>query len=355
MVEAALYFALGFLIAAFLVILALPAVSRRSSRLANARARLLAPLSEAQARAERDALRGQHAVEIAQLRRKVAAAEWDRTVARTELARQLSRVQRLDEAAEARAKDLEAMARRYNALNQDAEALAAEVGARELGLRDLLTQRDRANAERAQALTRIGELEAVAERNRLVIASLTTQVSGLEIELADWRAKYGATPGASADPVRDLYDRLQRSEMARERLTIETGQRLKALAEREAALTKTEAALASLSERLRTLETDAKATETDLRSRLQTLSTSQAAAEGALNAERAARVERQRETDALRARLAELEATGASPAQGEVELRAAILRLGREFLNARGLDEGKGNTAAIRAREVVGD
>ena len=49
------------------------AVSLRATRLANARARLQAPLTETQARAERDALRGQHAVDIVRLERRLAA------------------------------------------------------------------------------------------------------------------------------------------------------------------------------------------------------------------------------------------------------------------------------------------
>ena len=70
MVESALFFVVGFLCATLLALLAAPAMSHRARRLANARARLQAPLSESQARAERDALRAIQAVEIVRMEKK---------------------------------------------------------------------------------------------------------------------------------------------------------------------------------------------------------------------------------------------------------------------------------------------
>ena len=56
-IEPALYFAIEFLVAALAAVVLMPVASRRARQLADARARLQAPISERQAVAERDALR----------------------------------------------------------------------------------------------------------------------------------------------------------------------------------------------------------------------------------------------------------------------------------------------------------
>ena len=75
MVETAIYVLLGALTTALVALLALPAVSRRAFRLAQAKARLTAPLSAAEAQAERDALRGRHAIDLALAERRADKAE----------------------------------------------------------------------------------------------------------------------------------------------------------------------------------------------------------------------------------------------------------------------------------------
>ena len=82
------------------------------------------------------------------------------------------------------------------------------------------------------------------------------------------------------------------------------------------------------------MEAQSKAVESELRQRLQALTTSQAAAEGALTAGRAERLERQREIEALRVRLDEAMAEK----EGDAELRAAIAKLGRDFVASRELE-----------------
>ena len=106
MVKSAIFFLLGFLTAAFLALLAAPAVSRRARRLAIARARLQSPLSEAQARAERDALRGSHAVDLVRLETRLNAAENDRAIHRVQLGRQASRILSLQDLSAERAAEI---------------------------------------------------------------------------------------------------------------------------------------------------------------------------------------------------------------------------------------------------------
>jgi len=324
LVEIALYFSVGFFTAALLAALVIPALSRRAMRLATARARILAPLSEAQARAERDMLRGQHALEIAGLQRKLAAAQWDRAVARVDQGRQVTRATKLDRLANSRVDDLDSQALKIVKLSESVEALQAEIGAREIALYEALRRADSASGALDGAQTRIGELETRVGHERTVNAALHSQLSVLEIEIADWRSRYGTTANGAVDPVADLHDRLQRSERAREAATLETSRQLKTLAEREAAHAQAATARDDLARRLAELEAQAKATETDLRRQVQTLSTSLAAAEGALSVQRAARHEREGG-----------ESRNRSVPAGDAELRAAIAELGRDVLRLR--------------------
>ena len=115
---------------------------------------------------------------------------------------------------------------------------------------------------------------------------------------------------------------------------VQAAWQLKTLAERETAVAGAQSARDDLERRLQALEAQAKAVESELRQRLQALATTQAAAEGALTAERAARLERQREVETLRVQLDEAMAGK----EGDAELRAAIAKLGRDFVAGRDLE-----------------
>jgi hypothetical protein len=69
LVEQAMFFLAGLLVAGLAGLLALPAFARRALRLSEARARMLAPMSMKEVVAERDLLRAEHAVEQHRLER----------------------------------------------------------------------------------------------------------------------------------------------------------------------------------------------------------------------------------------------------------------------------------------------
>ncbi|MFC6788889.1 hypothetical protein ACFQE0_04160 [Methylobacterium komagatae] len=74
MIETAMIFALGFLVASLLGLLVLPAVNARAARLARRKAEARLPLSPSEIAAERDFLRAQFAVRERRLERAVEAA-----------------------------------------------------------------------------------------------------------------------------------------------------------------------------------------------------------------------------------------------------------------------------------------
>jgi chromosome segregation ATPase len=378
LVESAIFFLLGFLTAAFLALLAAPAVSRRARRLAIARARLQSPLSETQARAERDALRGSHAVDLVRLETRLNAAENDRAIHRVQLGRQASQILSLQDLSTEREAEIARQREELIALQMYARDFDVQLGTQEIGLRDLTFQRDEADRGFALARSRISELEMLVDENLAVVASLEAQATSLYVEISDLRR---AADAAETDRVRlsaalaermgaanhlrgeletaaalsvrlllefdgrvaeaarlrarmeEIEPRLQRSEAAREEVLENSGQ-LSLLAERDAALNRAESAHRDLTSRAAALTETATAKQDALAMQNQALGTSQATMEGALRAARLDRADLQKEIERLRARLSESTVTAQTVSKGDQALRQSIARLGREI--ARG-------------------
>jgi DNA repair exonuclease SbcCD ATPase subunit len=222
LIEQAIFAAVGFLIATLLALAAAPAVARRARRLAEARARLLAPLSEAQAIADRDALRAQHAIEIVRLERRLRAAEEAVATRKVEVGRQLARIIALEEATTVGVGDLEAA--RF-----EANELRGELGAVQGVLADIDVQHDRLES-------RLEDSETLAEERRGEIAALETRLAALEVRLADAESAAAERAAAEQDRLRsalaDAEARLARSEAAREEAVLENRRQLERIAER---------------------------------------------------------------------------------------------------------------------------
>ena len=97
LIESAMYFALGFLFAGLLMLLAMPAFWRRAMRLSMRRLQLLAPLTREDAIAERDLLRAEFAVRERGLEQRMEVVNADRTRAMLDVGRHAARIADLDE------------------------------------------------------------------------------------------------------------------------------------------------------------------------------------------------------------------------------------------------------------------
>ncbi len=377
-IEPALYFAIGFLVAALAAVVLMPVASRRARRLADARARLQAPISERQAVAERDALRAEHAVAEVRLERRVTLAEEASTALRAELGRKSVRVIMLEaDAAEQSSVDFDRRAR-IAELESECRNLEVAIGASQIAIRDLAAQRDRADAAEAAALARQNELDAEASHARAKAAIMAARAESVEgrydhhsrsaqaaaekaeavrAELARALAEQSArasgleerlrqalnlSPGLRENASRgdanleetrrrlaDLESRLAFSEQIREETLLENGRQLAALADREAALKAAQARAVELDARLAQVGSDARANENAAALRAQTLITAHAAMEGSLRAARGDRESLSRENDALREKIAALSGSAIHGAE-DAALRESIERLGRE-------------------------
>lgn len=376
MIEQAIYFAIGFLVAALAGVVWTPIVSRRATRLAEARARLQAPISERQAIAERDALRAEHAVEHMRLERRLTLAEEDAIGLRAEAGRQSVRIITLEaDAAHHRAVDVERRAE-IDELRSERRSLEATLGASQSAIHDLTAQRDRAHAAEAEAITRQKEFEAEANRARAKaaieaaradsmerqhdelsrsakaaaerkeavraqlassLAAVSAKAKNLEERLRETIARNDslAERASIGDAAReenrrrlaDLESRLSASERVREETLIENGRQLAALAKGEAALKAALAKTAELEGRLARAAEETHAARTAASSKAE--NPTGAAIEEPLRAALAEREALQRENDALKARIASL---GPSAISGgdDAALRESIQRLGRE-------------------------
>jgi len=351
-IEPALYFAIGFLVASLAAVVLTPVASRRARRLAEARARLQAPLSERQAVAEHDALRAEHAVAEARLERRMTLAEEAVIALKAELGRKSVKVISLEaDAAEQSETDYDRRAR-IEALEFQCRDLEVAVGASQIAIHDLVAQRDKADAAEAAAAARLFELEAEASRTRARAAIMTARAESLEGRY-DHHSRSAKEAAERVEAVRgelaralseqserarrleerlrealvlneslregvprgdgvlegtqrrleDLESRLAFSERVREETLLENGRQLAALADRDAAIKAAQARAVELEARLAQAGADA----------------------------RADHEASSRENDALRAKIAAL-SVSAVDADDDAALRESIDRLGREVV-----------------------
>jgi chromosome segregation ATPase len=358
LIEQAIFSCIGFLLAALLAVAAAPGITRRARRLAEARARLLAPLTEVQAIAERDALRAQHAVDHLRLEQRLSEVENLAARRQIEIGRQSSRIVALEDLSAARAAEIGALREEFGALEREARDLRGQLGAAQLALRDLMFEIDSSAPTPATSQARRLDPETFADQNRMKIAVLETRALGLEVRLADSeRAAAAAARAGGAERARlaaELNERTAEAKRLGEELDAATteGAKLAAdlattrarLGEAEALLSRSEAAreealienarqFARIAERDAALR-EAGAAKRDLADRLSALAAAHAIAEGALLAERAKHAERRREVDPAPARVDEASPSGR--VLSDQALRKAIARLGREMTRLNG-------------------
>ena len=171
MIEAVMLAALGFLIASFLWLIMLPAISRRAERLARRRAELTFPLSVDEIAAERDHLRAEFAVRQRELERRVENSQSTKASA----------------------------LKNAGMLDMHISELKTTLGVREISIADLSGRLNATETELAETRERLSQEEAghAATRSDLAVRgqALTERdrdVSQLRIERADLSATLAA-------------------------------------------------------------------------------------------------------------------------------------------------------------------
>jgi len=198
-IETAMVFALGVLVAALLALLVLPALSRRAERLARRRVEARFPASLAEIAAERDHFRAELAVEARRLEQRAAATELQRVNDMAELGRRALAISDLRTDLAARIATIAAVDRDIGATRGALEQTSATLETTLASLRETAADRDRTAAALATLETAHRRLEALAEERRLTIAALETtgeslraRICELERDGADARSRAAA-------------------------------------------------------------------------------------------------------------------------------------------------------------------
>ncbi len=281
MIEQALYFAIGFLVALLAAVFAAPVVSRRAVRLAGRRARTQTPMTEERAAADRDVLLAAHAVELARLERRLAIAEDNAAGLRAITGRQWVRMITLETDAAERESVIFDMRSELDREAAERRSFLAAVTTDQIALHDAFIQRDRARDLQVDTAARVGQLMAEASWDRARIAISVARTEHLEVLLSsaeaakakmdesiveltkslaahnrriaeledqlrgaardgqDLRKRFDRAEVGQEEAARQLAEldgRLRQSERIREEMLIEKARQLAALADREAEL-----------------------------------------------------------------------------------------------------------------------
>jgi hypothetical protein len=207
LVEQAMFFLAGLLVAGLAGVIFAPAFARRASRLSAARARMLAPLSMKEAVADRDMLRAEHAVAQHRLERRVAALQEVVGRHRAELGRQAAVIVALESGTTDRRAEIAELRADLAARQRETLSLEADLGASRIVLNDFGARLERASSEIARLADEKLAIETLTDEQRSVIAGLETRASGLEMKLDDAaQAAKARAAGAQAEQERLLSE-----------------------------------------------------------------------------------------------------------------------------------------------------
>jgi hypothetical protein len=375
MIEHAMIFVLGFLIAGVLALATAPAIWRRALRLSARRVELQLPLSDAEIRAERDQVRAEAAVAQRRMEQKIAALNLSRAGDMEELGRRATAL------AAAEASNL-ALQAKLEATRDDLNDATAAGFAAEKALHDTQGLLARTSDELAELTAAHRSLEIVAEDRRLETiaaeartAELQRRFDALEASLAEVEGRLATTSQEAARLTEDLgaaRGEIGQLQFAREtlerRLAAETA-RLEALqAEHDMAGREADVVAAELRATKARLDMDGHSMS-HLRSQLETAIRKQEAAtlrardgEGVaatrIETMRAENAALQGALDAARRELARLQANpsiaagAASPRDDEI-LRESIQEIGAAVVRLVGRPPTPGATAATDAPRTL--
>lgn len=396
MIEYAMFFGIGFLLALFAAVVATPIFSRRAMRLALARVRMQTPTSDKLAAAEADSLLAVHAVELVRLEQRLDGAQNDAMDLRVKVGRQSVQISALKSDVAEREGVIFEMRSELDKRAADCRNLESAMAASQIALQDAFAQRDRAKSDVSAG--RLVELEAEASRDRARIAILVAQVENLgellryaeaakenaaksvaeltgslagersrnaEIEkqlrmaTSERQASTKSLERAEARleegrrRLAELESLMQQSERTREQLLVESGRQLAVVADRDSALRAAQAKADELEARLAVAGEEARPSESSDALRPHKSAPGEVASTAPLHAARANAESLIRENEILRAKISAL--VGAHDQVDDAALRTSIEHLGHEvsrlYAGQKQIDQ---NTGAPRERMPSG-
>jgi len=185
MVEPAMYFGIGFLVAALFALLFVPLVHNRAVRLTMRRLEAATPLTIAEIRADKDQLRAEFALSTRRLEMSVDQLKTKTTAQLAELGKKADAINQLKKELGEKTSAIFALEARDKALGEQIRSTEDELAHKAGALR--ATERAVADkeAELAKITAALGEKSIDADTQRVELAALRTQLEALKVAVAD--------------------------------------------------------------------------------------------------------------------------------------------------------------------------
>jgi chromosome segregation ATPase len=185
MVEPAMYFGIGFLVAALFALLFIPLVHNRAVRLTMRRLEAATPLTLAEIRADKDQLRAEFAMSTRRLEMSVEQLKTKTTAQLAELGKKADAINQLKKELGEKTAAIFALEARDKTLGEQIRSTEDELAHKAGALR--ATERAAADkeAEIAKLTAALGEKSIDADTQRIELAALRTQLDALKVSVAD--------------------------------------------------------------------------------------------------------------------------------------------------------------------------
>jgi len=185
MVEPAMYFGIGFLVAALFALLFVPLVHNRAVRLTMRRLEAATPLTIAEIRADKDQLRAEFALSTRRLEMSVEQLKTKTTAQLAELGKKADAINQLKKELGEKNAAIFALEARDKTLGEQIRSTEDELAHKAGALR--ATERAVADKETelAKITATLGEKSIDADTQRIELAALRTQLDALRVSVAD--------------------------------------------------------------------------------------------------------------------------------------------------------------------------
>lgn len=213
MIETALWFILGFLVAAALALAVAPALWRRAGALARQRIEATTPLTRQEIEAQVDALRAEHAMATRRLEMKAEAIKKKAAQDLVEINRQREEIARLGEACAAREEALAALQARH-------DDLAARLSEHEAEIATLNTKLAETERRLAESGRQVEELSRLYEEASLTASTLQVEVVAREGDIERLNDTIAALRGQVREAERARRAALSQKTEAEEALNV---------------------------------------------------------------------------------------------------------------------------------------
>ncbi len=193
MIEPAMYFGIGFLIATLLGVVLIPLVHGRAVRLTMRRLEAATPLSMAEIQADKDQLRAEFAMSTRRLEMSVEQMKAKTTSQLAELGKKTDAINRLKVELGEKTATIFALEAREKAFKDQLRATEEEYAVKTASLREAERSLNDKQAEFAKLNQEMSERAMTTDSQRVEIISLRTQIEALKSRISDYEREIKTT------------------------------------------------------------------------------------------------------------------------------------------------------------------